>query len=99
MRATRHRVSSFGAIGFRIDGSELGDPSSAIYVAYNGWQSQVDFKLPWPGSGKTWYRVTDTCNWSEGSEQFRAPGSEDYIGGEWYIYGLCGRGALLLIDK
>ena len=52
------------AIAWRLDGSELGDTASAIYVAYNAWSSQVNFSLPWPGYGKTWYRVTDTCAWA-----------------------------------
>ncbi|HCN90606.1 MAG TPA: glycogen debranching enzyme, partial [Oxalobacteraceae bacterium] len=48
------------AIAFRIDGTELGDTSSALYVAYNGWSGNVNFMLPWPGAGKNWYRVMDT---------------------------------------
>jgi glycogen operon protein len=55
--------------------------------------------LPWPGSGKTWYRVTDTCGWAEGTTQVRAPGAEDLIGGENTNYGVCGRGTLVLIAK
>jgi glycogen operon protein len=87
------------AIAFRVDGTEFCDSAPSIYVAYNAWQSSVDFKLPWPGSNKSWYRVTDTCPWAEGATQFRAPGSEDFIGGEGYSYGVCGRGVLLLIAK
>jgi isoamylase len=87
------------AIAWRIDGSELGDPASALYVAYNGWSGAVSFSLPWPGTGKTWYRVTDTCTWAEGANQVRSPGSEDLIGGEWTSYSVCGRGVLLLIAK
>jgi isoamylase len=59
----------------------------------------VNFTLPWPGNGRTWYRVTDTCSWAEGSGQFELPGQEDLIGGEWTNYGLCGRGLLLLIAR
>lgn len=87
------------AIAWRIDGSELGDSASAIYVAYNAWSASVNFTLPWPGNGKSWYRVTDTCGWAEGAGQVRTPGSEDLIGGENVSYGVCGRGALLLIAK
>nr|WP_260115421.1 hypothetical protein [Pseudoduganella guangdongensis] len=43
--------------------------------------------------------MTDTCGWAEGAGQVRAPGAEDAIGGENYVYGLCGRGVLLLIAK
>jgi glycogen operon protein len=87
------------AIAWRIDGSEFGDSASAIYVAYNAWSSQVNFVLPWPGAGKIWYRVTDTCGWAEGANQVRAPGTEDVIGGENTSYGVCGRGTLVLIAK
>jgi isoamylase len=87
------------SIAWRIDGSEFGDSASAIYIAHNAWSSQVNFTLPWPGNGKTWYRVTDTCSWAEGANQVRAPGSEDSVGGENTGYGVCGRGTLLLIAK
>jgi isoamylase len=87
------------ALAWRIDGTELGDSASAIYVAHNAWSGQVNFTLPWPGTGKTWYRVTDTCNWAEGPSQVRAPGAEDFIGGENTVYGVCGRGTLVLIAK
>lgn len=87
------------AIAWRIDGSEFGDSASAIYVAHNAWSAQVNFTLPWPGTGKTWYRVTDTCSWAEGAAQVQAPGTEALVGGENTAYGLCGRGTLLLIAK
>jgi isoamylase len=87
------------AIAWRIDGSEFGDSASAIYVAHNAWSAQVNFTLPWPGAGKSWYRVTDTCNWAEGAAQVQAAGSEVLVGGENTGYGLCGRGTLLLIAK
>ncbi|KFE72454.1 glycogen debranching protein [Hyalangium minutum] len=87
------------ALAYRIDGTEFGDPASAIYVAYNGWSAAVNFVLPWPGSGKSWYRVTDTCNWAEGVDQVASPGAEVGVGGENTIYGVCGRGLILLIAK
>lgn len=87
------------AMAWRIDGSEFGDTASAIYVAYNGWSGLVNYTLPWPGTGKTWYRVTDTCNWAEGATQVRTPGTEDLIGSENTLYGVCGRGTLVLIAK
>jgi glycogen operon protein len=87
------------AIAWRIDGSEFGDSASAIYVAHNAWSAQVNFTLPWPGSGKSWYRVTDTCTWAEGASQVRTPGMEDAVGGENTSYGVCGRGTLVLIAK
>jgi len=87
------------AIAWRIDGTEFADTASAIYVAHNAWSAQVNFTLPWAGTGKSWYRVTDTCNWAEGASQVRAPGAEDAVGGENTVYGVCGRGTLVLIAK
>jgi glycogen operon protein len=87
------------AIAWRIDGSEFGDPASAIYVAYNGWSGNVNFTLPWPGSGKQWYRGADTATWNEGPNTAVAPGSETLIGGEWTVYGLQARSLLVLIAK
>jgi glycogen operon protein len=85
------------AIAYRIDGTELGDVASALYVASNGWSGDVRFTLPSPGSGKTWRRVVDTCSWAEGPDQVARPGSEAPMGGEGSTYDLCGRGVLLLI--
>jgi isoamylase len=87
------------AMAYRIDGSELGDTASAIYVAYNGWSGNVNFTLPWPGNGKQWYRVMDTSSWNEGANTVVAAGSEALLGGENTVYGLNGRGVLLLIAK
>ncbi len=87
------------ALGWRIDGSELGDTSSALYVGYNGWSGDVAFTLPSPGAGKNWYRVTDTSTWAEGANQVAAPGSETLIGGAGTSYTLHARGLLLLIAK
>ena len=87
------------ALAWRYDGTELGDPSSAIYVAYNGWSGDVDFTLPWPGNGKSWYRVTDTSTWNEGPNTWVSPGSEAFIGGEWTHYVLHGRAVMVLIAR
>ena len=87
------------AIAYQFNGSLLSDTYSSIYVAYNGWSGSVNFTLPSPGTGLNWYRVTDTCGWAEGPNQVRSPGSEDSIGGQGLVYGLCGRGLLLLIAK
>lgn len=86
------------ALAYRIDGTEFGDSASAIYVAYNGWSGSVNFTLPWPGAGKSWYRVTDTCPWAEGSGQVDLNASAS-VGGEYATYGLCGRSVLVLIAK
>ena len=77
---------------------QLNDTPS-LYVAYNGWSGSVNFTLPPPSTGANWYRVTDTCGWAEGPGQVHSPGAEDLIGGQGYVYALCGRGLLLLIAK
>lgn len=87
------------AIAWRVDGTEFGDSAAAIYIAYNGWSSTVNFTLPWPFAGKNWYRVTDTCSWAEGANQVATPGSETLIGGEGTTYGVCARGVVVLIAK
>jgi glycogen operon protein len=87
------------AIAWQLDGTEFDDPASAIYIAYNGWSGSVNFTLPWPGSGMNWYRVTDTCNWAEGSDTVAIPGAEGLIGGQGSNYNLCGEALLLLIAK
>lgn len=87
------------AIAYRIDSSEFSEPTSAIYVAYNGWSGNVNFTLPWPGAGKNWYRVTDTSNWNEGTSTVKTAGTEEFIGGENTSYGLNGRAILVLIAK
>jgi isoamylase len=87
------------SIAYQLNGSTLNDSYSSIYVAYNGWSGDVSFTLPSPGNGANWYRVTDTCNWAEGPSQVRAPGAEDFIGGQSDLYTVCARGLLLLIAK
>jgi glycogen operon protein len=87
------------AIAWRIDGSEFGGAGQPIYIAYNGWSGNVNFTLPWPGTGKQWYRVTDTATWNEGPNTVALPGSEALIGGENTSYGLQGRSLLVLIAK
>lgn len=87
------------ALAWRIDGSEFGDSASAIYIAWNGWSGAVNFTLPWPGAGKSWYRVTDTATWADGPDTFATPGGEPPIGGEYTVYGLQERSLLILIAK
>jgi glycogen operon protein len=87
------------SIAYQFNGSALGDSYSSIYVAYNGWSGSVNFRLPSLSPGTNWYRVTDTCGWAEGPNQVRAPGAEDSIGGQGSVYGVCGRGLVLLIAK
>tara|TARA_R110001583_G_scaffold56993_2_gene171449 strand:- start:928 stop:3237 length:2310 start_codon:yes stop_codon:yes gene_type:complete len=87
------------ALAYRIDSSEFGELTSAIYIAYNGWSGSVGFTLPWPGTDKNWYRVTDTSNWNESADMVKAAGTEDLIGGENTTYDLKGRAILVLIAR
>ena len=87
------------SIAWEIDGTEFGDSASAIYVAYNGWSGSVNFRLPWPGGAKNWYRVTDTCNWADGANTVAVPDTESRIGGQGVDYSLCGQALLLLIAR
>lgn len=86
------------ALAYRLDGTEFADPAGAIYVAYNGWSGNVNFTLPWPGAGRSWYRVTDTCSWAEGAGQLDLNAATG-VGGENATYGLCGRGMLVLVAR
>jgi isoamylase len=87
------------ALAWRLDGTELGDPAPASYVAYNGWSGDVTFTLPSAGPGRSWYRVTDTSTWAEGANQVASPGTEALIGGAGTSYKLGGRAILVLIAK
>ncbi|MFI7070193.1 glycogen debranching protein [Micromonospora sediminicola] len=87
------------ALGWRIDGTEFGDPAAAVYVGYNGWSGDVSFTLPAPGPGRQWYRVTDTSTWAEGPDQVARPGTEVAVGGQGTTYLLRGRGLLLLVAR
>ncbi len=87
------------ALGWRLDGTELGDPASALYIGYNGWSGDVTFTLPAAPAGKQWYRVTDTSTWAEGPDQVAQPGTEALLGPGGTTYALHGRAVLLLIAK
>ena len=47
------------AIAWMIQGSTLGDPATALYIAYNAWSGPVTFSIPAAG-GKTWTRQIDS---------------------------------------
>lgn len=84
-------------LAYRIDGTELGDSVSSIYVAYNGWQGDVTALLPTNATGKRWYRVADTDTWMEDQDNFEEPGNEDLLNGP--SYKVNPRSILLLIEK
>jgi glycogen operon protein len=84
-------------LGYRIDGSELGDSAQSICVLYNGWKDPVTAKLPPNLAGKKWFRVADTAGWMENRDNFNEAGSEELLNGT--TYSLAGRSLLLLIEK
>jgi len=86
------------ALAYTVNGSSFGDANS-MYIAFNGWSGSVNFVLPAPPTGTSWYRVTDTCNWNDGANTWATPGNEALIGGGGTSYGLCGQSLLLLIAK
>jgi glycogen operon protein len=87
------------AIAWIIDGTAFQDPSSAIYIAYNAWSGDVNFQLPSPGDGKSWFRVMDTSPFLEPVGNMAAPGAEEKIGGLNATYKLGPRAVLLLVAK
>ena len=62
-------------LAWRLDGTALGDPAAAIYVAYNRGTAAVTVTLPDPPTGLTWYRIADTGSGLE-PDNFAAAGSE-----------------------
>jgi glycogen operon protein len=86
------------AVGWRIDAPELGE-AGPLFIAYNGWSGQVTFKLPSPGTGKQWFEATETCNASEGPDQFAMPGSERMLGGAGTSLPLCARGLSIMVAR
>ena len=78
-----------------------------MYVIYNGASAytgdipanETQVILPPPPPGKTWYRVTDTCEWNDGPDAWAAPGNETLIGPGGSTYGVCGQALALFIAK
>ena len=66
---------------------------------YKARRNAPRHRMIYPGNGKNWHRVTDTCSWAEGRNTVAAPGQEALIGGQGTNYSLCGRAALLLIAR
>jgi glycogen operon protein len=84
-------------LAYRFDGTEAGDGSASILVAYNGWKDVVTITLPPNLPGKAWHRVSDTAAWMEPDGNFRDPGQEDRLIGR--TYDMKGRSVLLLVEK
>ncbi len=60
-------------IAFRLDGTEVGDPSASIFVAYNGFSADIPATLPANLSGNRWYLVADTASALEGQDNVALP--------------------------
>jgi glycogen operon protein len=86
-------------LAFRLNGQATvpSEPSSSIYIAYNGWSGAVTATLPNNLPGKNWYRVADTAAWMEGRDNFTAVGQEDLLANN--TYSVTARSLLLLIEK
>ena len=84
-------------LAYRLDGTEMGDSAHSLYVAYNGWSSEVTATLPANSTGKRWFRVADTDQWMENQDNFKAPGAEDLLNDPKYK--LHPRSVLVLIEK
>jgi isoamylase len=52
-------------LAYRLDGTQFGDPSPSIYVAYNGWSQSIVVNVPAPLPGNNWFLVTDTSSSAE----------------------------------
>jgi glycogen operon protein len=84
-------------LAYRIDGTEFGDPSVSVYVAYNGWSGAVQTKIPVPLTGNQWYVVADTSSNAEGWGNIRPVGQEATLGHNRYLVNA--RSVVLLIER
>jgi glycogen operon protein len=63
-------------LAWRIDGAEGGESSvRSLYVAYDGWTSDLPATLPAAGAGTSWWTAGDSASGS-----FAAPGHETALG-------------------
>ncbi|MEZ4241713.1 MAG: alpha-amylase family glycosyl hydrolase [Myxococcota bacterium] len=84
------------AIAFRLDGPAAGDPANAVYVAYNGWTTGIDFALPPAPSGGRWRIVADSHEWLEPDGNAFAAGTEPPLPDDRYLLGA--RSLVILVD-
>jgi glycogen operon protein len=75
-------------LAWRLDGAALGDPSPALYVAYNRDMTAVKIMIPPPPGGTAWFRVADTSAWMEAAGNIAAPGAESRIHSSEYDLGV-----------
>jgi glycogen operon protein len=60
-------------IAFRLDGTEVGDPSASILVAYNAYFKDIRFSLPANLPGRQWRLVADTAASHESTDNLATP--------------------------
>jgi glycogen operon protein len=60
-------------IAFRLDGTEAGDRSTSIFVAYNGFSADIPATLPANLPGNHWYLAADTASALEAEDNTPIP--------------------------
>jgi glycogen operon protein len=84
-------------LAYRIDGTEFGDPSGSVYVAYNGWSSAIQTTIPMPLVGNRWYVVADTSSNAERWGNIHPAGQEVALGQNQYLVNA--HSLVLLIER
>lgn len=84
-------------LAFLLDGTELQDAASALYIAYNGWVDPVRATLPPNASGKKWCEVANSSVTAESWGNIRLPGSERVLDSS--SYDVPGRSVVLLLEQ
>ncbi|HEY5947621.1 MAG TPA: isoamylase [Kofleriaceae bacterium] len=82
-------------LGWRLDGSSLGDDT--LYVVYNHSGGVVRVTLPPAPAGLAWYRAADTSAALEAQANFHAPGDEYRMNQS--LYDLGGRAVAIFVAK
>ncbi len=84
-------------LAYRLDGTEAGDPSVSVYVAYNGWSQPIVVNLPSPLAENHWFLVADTGSIAEAWGNIHPSGQESRLADSQYT--LQGRSVFLLIER
>jgi len=84
-------------LAYRIDGSEVGDAATSIYVGYNGYFQAIDVSLPAPLAGNSWSLVADTSPNAAAWGNIYPAGQEQQLGASQYT--AQGRSIFLLMER
>jgi isoamylase len=84
-------------LAYRFDGTEFGDPSFSVYMAYNAWSQPIVVNLPSPLGGNHWFLVADTSSNAEAWGNIHPPGQEAQLPGSQYT--IQSRSIFLLIER